>query len=142
MVYDGAMSPRDPRQRGANLARPLAFTLLMLYGLLCFLTGYADWQAQHRLAAWAALLLIVCGVLLGAAAIRVIRRRRQAFGLALVALLALLIADLVSDLFPAETGNWRMWLGRAAMSAGMLWLVWRSDTALPPPETPPGRDIS
>ncbi len=63
------MSSDNTIGSGAPFARPLGFTLLMLYGLLSFLTGYQDWQSGHRLATWAAWLLIICGVLMGSAAI-------------------------------------------------------------------------
>ena len=104
----------------------------MLYGLLTFLTGYQDWQGAGRLAPWADWLLIICGVLLGSAAIRVILRRRRAFAQTLLATAALLIADLVTTLLPGTTETWYQPLARALLSAVILGCVRRADAALHP----------
>ena len=74
------MSFRHPPRRGAAFARPLVFSLLMVYGLASFLLGWQDWQQRHRLPLGAELALVVGGLVLGSAAIRVILRRRRAFG--------------------------------------------------------------
>jgi hypothetical protein len=129
------MSGSKHEALAANLARPLAFTLLMLYGLLSFLHGYDDWQTKHQFAPWVAWLLIIFGALLGSAAIRVIMRKRPAFGLSFVPLLGLIVLDLVAGLSQAENGIWKLQLGRVALSAGILWLVRRSDRALLPPDS-------
>jgi hypothetical protein len=126
------MSERPGTRPGAPYARPLGFTLLMLYGLLTFLTGYQDWQGAGRLAPWADWLLIICGVLLGSAAIRVILRRRRAFAQTLLATAALLIADLVTTLLPGTAETWYQPLARALLSAVILGCVRRADAALPP----------
>lgn len=138
-----APPPRRPRP-SAGLARPLAFTLLALYGLLSFLTGYQDYQRLHRLPAGVSVALIVFGVLLGTAAARVLMRRHRAFTLAAVGLLALLALDLFVDMVPGAAEDWRHPLLRALLSAFILWLVHRADRALPPrgrgdEATPPPR---
>jgi len=126
-----APPPRRARPR-ASLARPLAFTLLALYGLLSFLTGYQDFQRLKRLPESVSIALILFGVLLGTAAVRVLMRRHRAFTMAAVGLLALLILDVFVDLVPGAAETWRHPALRALLSAFILWLVHRADAALPP----------
>ena len=134
------MSDPAGKRPGAPYARPLGFTLLMIYGLLSFLTGYQDWQGAGRLAPWADWLLIVCGVLLGSAAIRVILRRRRAFAQTLLAVAVLLIADLATTLLPGTAETWYQPLARALLSAVILFCVRRADAALTP--APPAGEPS
>ncbi|MBN2171482.1 MAG: hypothetical protein JW819_09215 [Candidatus Krumholzibacteriota bacterium] len=129
----GRAAPPPRRARpAAGLARPLAFTLLALYGLLSFLTGYQDFQRLKRLPESVSVALILFGVLLGTAAVRVLMRRHKAFTLAAVGLLALLILDVFTDLVPGAVEDWRHPLLRALLSAFILWLVLRADRALAP----------
>ncbi len=115
----------------ASLARSLAFTLLMIYGLLSFLMGYGDWSGARRMPEWADWGLLAFGLLLGAAAVRVMLRRRKAFGQSAVGLLGLLALDLAADLYPGAEDDWRHLLARALLSGVILFLVRRADRALP-----------
>ena len=126
------MAAKMMKRPGAPFARPLGFTLLMVYGLLSFLSGYQDWQSGHRLAPWAAWVLIICGILLGSAAIRVLLRRRRALAQTGLALTAILVADLFTTLLPGADEDWRQPLARLALSAAILLCVGRADAAVPP----------
>ncbi|MCB1163842.1 MAG: hypothetical protein R3C71_06195 [Candidatus Krumholzibacteriia bacterium] len=128
------MSFRHPPRRGAAFARPLVFSLLMVYGLASFLLGWQDWQQRHRLPLGAELALVVGGLVLGSAAIRVILRRRRAFGRAALGLGILLIADLVWTLVPGADEDWRYPVVRAALSAAILLLMRPVDAAVEAPE--------
>ena len=100
-----------PRRRaGAAIARPFAFATLMAYGLTCFMMGQQDWRELHRLPQWAAGLLVVGGILLGSAAVRVFLRRRRAFGQSLLVMSALLIANLFTGL-TVTYALCRLWFG-------------------------------
>jgi hypothetical protein len=120
--------------RRSGLFRPFAFTTLMVYGLTCFMMGQQDWRHLHRLPGWAEALLIICGVLLGSAAIRVFLRRKRAFGQSLFCVTALLVGNLFIGLIPGVPRSNRELLARLVLSGIILWLVRQTDKAVPPPQ--------
>lgn len=123
-----------PRESaGVLIARPLAFTLIMVYGLASFLLGYQDWHHLKRLPGLSQLALVGGGLLLGSAAIRVILRRHRAFGRTAIALALLLVADLLGPMVPGVQEDWRFLAVRLGLSALILLLLRPVDAAVPPP---------
>ena len=107
----------------APIARPLAFTLIMVYGLASFLLGYQDWHGVGLLPGLSQVALIVGGLLLGSAAVRVILRRHRAFGRVALALAILFAADLAGPMLPGAEEDWRHMTVRLALSALILVLL-------------------
>lgn len=124
------MSNPKRESAGVLLARPLAFTLLMVYGLASFLLGYQDWHDLKRLPGLSQIALVAGGLLLGSAGIRVILRRHRVFGRAGVALLLLLAADLAGPMVPGVTEDWRYLAVRTGLSAVILLLLRPVDAAV------------
>ena len=123
----------ESRARRSPAVRPLAFTILLIYGLLSFLLGYREYSQNHVLPPWASITMILAGVLLGSTAIRVLMGRYRAFGRAALGLAALLVANCFGTLVPGLARGWREPLIRAGLSALILVLVRFSDRAIPVP---------
>ncbi len=111
-------------------ARPLAFTLIMVYGLASFLLGYQDWHHLKRLPGLSQIALVAGGLLLGSAAVRVMLRRHSAFGRTALALAIILIADLFGPLVPGIEEDWRYPAVRLGLSVLILLLLRPVDAAL------------
>ncbi len=111
-------------------ARPLAFTLIIVYGPASFLLGYQDWHHLKRLPGLSQIALVAGGLLLGSAAVRVMLRRHAAFGRTALALAILFIADLVGPLVPGIEEDWRYPAVRLGLSALILLLLRPVDAAL------------
>ncbi len=126
------MPNRTRENAGVALARPLVFTLLMVYGLASFLLGYQDWHNLGRLPGLSQIALVAGGLLLGSAGIRVIMRRHRAFVRASIALLLLLVADLFGPMVPGVEEDWRYLAVRLGLSVLILVLLRPVDAALPP----------
>ncbi len=122
-----------PKRESAAVlfARPLAFTLLMVYGLASFLLGYQDWHHLQRLPGLSQIVLVAGGLLLGSTGIRVIFRRHRAFMRAVVALGLLFVADLAGPMVPGVEEDWRYPAVRLGMSLLILWLLRITDAGLP-----------
>ncbi len=111
-------------------ARPLAFTLIMVYGLSSFLLGYQDWHHLKRLPGLSQIALVAGGLLLGSAAIRVMLRRHSASGRTALALAIILIADLIGPLVPGVEEDWRYPAVRLGLSVLILLLLRPVDAVL------------
>ncbi len=120
------------RKPAAPFARPLAFTILLLYGLMTFAIGMKDYRDIHRLETWVAIVMILTGVLLGSTAIRVLLRRYRAFNRTVVGVTVLVITNCFSTLVPGLPRDWREIAVRVVLSALILFLVRRSDKAILP----------
>ncbi|MCP4547417.1 MAG: hypothetical protein GY835_13245 [bacterium] len=132
MTKHSTDTPR--RKSDAPFARPLAFTTLLIYGLMTFIIGFQDYREVHRLPTWVGVAMILAGVLIGSTAIRVLMRRYRAFSRALVGLATLVIVNCFSTLIPGLHLGWREITARVVLSVVILYLVWRSDRALIPPD--------
>jgi hypothetical protein len=127
-----AMTLPQRESVGVLFARPLAFTLIMVYGLSSFLLGYQDWHHLKRLPGLSQIVLVAGGLLLGSAAIRVIFRRHKAFGRAALALGLLFVADLAGPMVPGVQEDWRYPAVRLGLSLLILWLLRITDAAVAP----------
>ena len=128
--YPAGMTQFQRESAGVLLARPLAFTLLMVYGLASFLLGYQDWHHLQRLPGLSQIVLVAGGLLVGSTGIRVIFRRHPAFNRAALALGLLIIADLAGPLVPGVEEDWRYPAVRLALSVVILLLLRPVDAAV------------